>query len=80
MPNTNQTLSHCPACGSELEVEPVRGSCLYFICPTHRRFGISLTAIAMMNESQFHAENVGRRLESARASEREIVITSNDLP
>lgn len=79
MPNNNQTLSHCPACGEKLEALPVYGDLRYFICPTHRQFGMTGTAVAMLNGNPIYAETIGRRIQNARDAEQDAVITSDDL-
>ena len=79
MPNNSHTLTHCPACGEELEALPVHGDCRHFICPKHRQFGISGTAIAMMNGNEHHRTVIGKRIEEARNSEQELIITSDDI-
>lgn len=78
MSSNNQTLTHCPACGEELQVLPVYGSSQHFTCPTHRTFGLSLSAIAMMNGNDNYREVIGQRIRTARDNE-QILITSEDL-
>ncbi|MFS7307176.1 hypothetical protein [Rahnella inusitata] len=79
MQENNQTLSHCPACGENLEAQLIHGDSRIFVCPTHRRFGLSGTAIAMINGNDHYREIIGRRLDRDRNIEQERVYTSDDL-
>lgn len=73
------SLTHCPACGTELVQEPVTGDCRYFVCETHRRFGVSGTVIAMAHHNPGQMENLGRKILSARSPEDIEMITTLNL-
>lgn len=79
MPTPNAVLTHCPACNAELTAEPVTGDCRYYVCSTHRRFGISGTAIAMINANEHYKATVGKRIEDGRSNELDLVIMSDDI-
>ncbi|MFJ5472752.1 hypothetical protein [Pectobacterium carotovorum] len=79
MPNDSRTLSNCPACGAKLEALPVHGDCRYFICPEHRQFGITGTAIAMMANNKIYSAIIGQRIADGRSDGQELIISSDDL-
>lgn len=79
MSQDSQTLTHCPACKAEIIEDPIFGSYKYYTCPNHRKFSISLTAIAMMYANPSYRDEIGNRISSARDNENPVMITSADL-
>ncbi|HEB0102978.1 TPA: hypothetical protein RYX73_003783 [Serratia marcescens] len=79
MPQDSQTLTHCPACRAEIIEEPILGNYKTYTCPNHRRFSISMTAIAMMQADPSYSATIGNRIANARGNEDQVMITSVDL-
>lgn len=79
MSQDSQTLTHCPACKAEITEDPIFGSYKSYICPNHRKFSISLTAIAMMHAHPNYSDAIGNRIANARDNENPVMITSADL-
>ncbi|CAI2022843.1 hypothetical protein [Serratia marcescens] len=79
MSQDSQTLTHCPACKAEIIEDPIFGNYKTYTCPNHRKFSISLTAIAMMHANPSYSDTIGNRIANARGDEDQVMITSVDL-
>lgn len=66
--STNNTLiiTHCPACGQVLILEPIFGGTKNFTCPIHRTFNLSNTVIQIVNNDQNLMRNLGNLIEQGR--------------